>query len=112
MVKASLRAMDAMKEFAAKSLPELNTQLDYFTVSGASKRGWTAWDVAAVDTKRVMAVVPIVLDAINFVAVMHHQFRSYGAWSFALSDYTDMNLMSQIDNMGQLQENVDPFFYR
>ena len=40
--------------------------------------GWTAWDVAAVDTKRVIGVVPIVLDAINFVAVEHHQFRSYG----------------------------------
>ena len=32
------------------------------------------------DTKRVIGVVPIVLDAINFVAVEHHQFRSYGGY--------------------------------
>ncbi len=42
------------------------------------KTGWTAWDVAAVDSKRVIGVVPIVLDAINFATVEHHQFRSYG----------------------------------
>lgn len=39
MVKASLRAMDAMTDFVASALPELNTQLDYYTVAGASKRG-------------------------------------------------------------------------
>jgi PhoPQ-activated pathogenicity-related protein len=78
MVKASLRAMDTITEFMKVKLPELNTQLDYYAVAGASKRGWTTWDVGAVDPKRVMAIVPVVLDAINFVAVEHHQFRSYG----------------------------------
>jgi len=70
--------------------------------------------VGAVDPKRVVAIIPIVLDAINFVSVMHHQFKSYGAWSFALADYADMDIMSRIDhpNMVHLQENVDPFFYR
>jgi PhoPQ-activated pathogenicity-related protein len=113
MVKASLRAMDTITAFVSQKLPELNTQLDYYTVAGASKRGWTTWDVGAVDPKRVMAIVPIVLDAINFVAVEHHQFRSYGAWSYALVDYTDMNLTERFDdpNMVHLQENVDPFFY-
>lgn len=38
--------------------------------TGASKRGWTTWLVGAVDTTRVMAIVPIVLDAINFVKVI------------------------------------------
>lgn len=59
---------------------------------------WTSWDVGAVDPKRVVAIIPIVLDAINFVSVMHHQFKSYGAWSFALSDYADMDIMSRIDH--------------
>lgn len=80
MVKASLRAMDATTEFVAKKLPELHTQLDYYVVAGASKRGWTTWDVGAVDPKRVVAIIPVVLDAINFVAVEHHQFKSYGGW--------------------------------
>lgn len=70
MVKASLRAMDAITEFIAKSHPELEAQLDYYSVAGASKRGWTTWDVGAVDSGRVMAIVPIVLDAINFVEVV------------------------------------------
>lgn len=114
MVKASVRAMDAMKEFCQQSLPELKTSLDYFVVSGASKRGWTTWLVGAVDPARVMVIVPIVLDAINFVAVEHHQWRSYNGWSWALTDYTDMGLMSELDtpNMLLLQQNEDPFFFR
>jgi hypothetical protein len=114
MVKASLRAMDTITEFMKVKRPELNTQLDYYAVAGASKRGWTTWDVGAVDPKRVMAIVPVVLDAINFVEVEHHQFRSYGAWSYALSDYTDMNITARLDdpNMTKLQKNVDPFWYK
>jgi PhoPQ-activated pathogenicity-related protein len=114
MVKASLRAMDAMKEFTQYKFPELGTSLDYFGVSGASKRGWTTWLVGAVDPKRVMLIIPVVLDAINFVAVEHHEYQSYGGWSWALVDYTDMDIMSRMDtpNMLLLQQMEDPYFYR
>ncbi|KAJ1417345.1 PqaA type PhoPQ-activated pathogenicity-related protein, partial [Ochromonadaceae sp. CCMP2298] len=78
MVKATLRAMDTITAFVKAKFPEKDLSLDYYTVSGASKRGWTTWDVGAVDqTGRVAAIVPIVLDAINFVEVEHHQYRSY-----------------------------------
>jgi len=114
MVKASVRAMDAITEFVAQKLPELNCQLDYYSVSGASKRGWTTWLVGAVDPARVMAIAPVVLDAINFVAVEHHEFRSYGGWSYALQDYIDMNLTVRFDdpNMLTLQQMEDPYFYK
>ena len=114
MVKGSLRAMDAMTEFVSKKLPELETSLDYYVVAGASKRGWTTWDVGAVDPDRVVAIIPIVLDAINFVQVMHHQYQSYDGWTWALSDYLDMNIMSRLDepNMLTIQKMVDPYFYR
>ena len=114
MVKASVRAMDAMKEFCQYKFPEMGTSLDYFGVSGASKRGWTTWLVGAVDPSRVMLIIPVVLDAINFVAVEHHEFKSYGAWSFALTDYADMEIMTRIDdpNMLLLQQMEDPYFYR
>jgi PhoPQ-activated pathogenicity-related protein len=114
MVKASLRAMDASKEFILQKRPDLGVSLDYYVVSGASKRGWTTWLVGAVDPNRVKVIVPVVLDAINFVAVEHHEFRSYGAWSYALQDYTDMNLTMRFDdpNMKLLQEAEDPYFYR
>jgi PhoPQ-activated pathogenicity-related protein len=113
MVKASVRAMDAMNEFVTQELPQLGAQLDYFSISGASKRGWTTWLVGAVDPKRVMAIAPVVLDAVNFVAVEHHEFRSYGGWSYALQDYIDMHLTTRFDdpNMILLQQNEDPYFY-
>jgi hypothetical protein len=114
MVKASLRAMDAVTEFVAQKLPELGCQLDYYVVAGASKRGWTTWLVGVVDPTRVMAIVPIVLDAINFAAVEHHQWRSYNGWSWALADYYDMGIMTRLDTpeMLQLQQNVDPYFFK
>jgi PhoPQ-activated pathogenicity-related protein len=114
MVKASLRAMDAVTEFVAQKLPELGCQLDYYSVAGASKRGWTTWMVGAVDPTRVMAIIPVVLDAINFAEVEHHQWKSYGGWSWALHDYVEMDIMSRLDSpeMLQLQQNVDPFFFK
>ena len=93
--------------------------LDYFMVAGASKRGWTTWDVGVVDSTgpqpgRVAAIVPIVLDAINFVKTIHHQFRSYGNWSFALKDYTALNLTIDFESpaMPMLQTGIDPYFYK
>jgi len=114
MVKASVRAMDTIADFVAKKLPEKNLKLDYFTVAGASKRGWTTWLVGVVDPKRVMAMVPIVLDAINFVEVIHHQYRSYNGFSWALSDYTDMDILQRLDTpeMLLLQQNEDPYFFK
>jgi PhoPQ-activated pathogenicity-related protein len=102
-----------MKEFVIQELPQLGCELDYFSISGASKRGWTTWLVGAVDPKRVMAIAPVVLDAVNFVAVEHHEFRSYGGWSYALQDYIDMHLTTRFDdpNMILLQQNEDPYFY-
>ena len=113
MVKAVLRAMDTMTEFIAKTYPEEGYQLDYYTVAGASKRGWTTWLMGAVDPERVVAIVPIVLDAVNFVTVEHHQFKSYKGWSFALQDYYDMNITARFDsdNMKKLSEIEDPYYY-
>jgi PhoPQ-activated pathogenicity-related protein len=52
MVKASLRAMDAIQEFVKTKLPETGATCDYFSVAGASKRGWTTWLVGVVDPER------------------------------------------------------------
>lgn len=114
MVKASLRALDAITEFCAKQMPEQGLQIDYYTVAGASKRGWTTWLVGAVDPKRVVAIVPIVLDAINFVEFSHHQYKSYNGWADALGDYLDMNIMQRLDvpAMRSLQMQEDPYMFR
>jgi PhoPQ-activated pathogenicity-related protein len=114
MVKAALRAMDAVTEFTTKQMPELGVSLDYYSVAGASKRGWTTWLVGAVDPDRVKAIAPVVLDAINFVEVEHHQWRSYGGWTWALDDYINMDIMTRMDipQMKGLQYEEDPYFYR
>jgi len=104
--------MDTVTAYAANDLA-LDVQLDYYTVAGASKRGWTTWLMGAVDPDRVVAAVPIVLDAANFVKFAHHQYRSYGGWAVALEDYYDMNITERFDdpNMLKLQEIEDPYFY-
>lgn len=113
MVKAVVRAMDTMTDFVAKKFQAEGYQLDYYVIAGASKRGWTTWLMGAVDPDRVMAIVPIVLDAVNFVKVEHHQFQSYNGWSYALSDYYHMNITARFDspNMQKLSEIEDPYFY-
>jgi PhoPQ-activated pathogenicity-related protein len=92
--------------------------------------------VGAVDPNRVKLIAPVVLDAINFVTVEHHQYRSYGGWTYALSDYAEMNItyhfgrlsfslflripfyssltvsLQDDPNMLTLQEMEDPYFYR
>lgn len=45
--------------------------VEKFLVSGASKRGWTAWLVGGVDD-RVVAIAPIVMDMLNFQPVGGH----------------------------------------
>ena len=57
--------MDAVQEFLASD-QTANTggklKIEKFVVSGGSKRGWTTWLVGIVDP-RVMAIVPVVIDA-------------------------------------------------
>ena len=55
MVKSAVQAMDAVQAFAHQ---EYGQQIDRFVTGGASKRGWTAWLVGAVDP-RVQAIAPM-----------------------------------------------------
>jgi len=45
---------------------------------------------------------------------LHHMWRAYGGWTYALQDYVDMNITSRFDdpNMAKLQEMEDPYFYK
>ena len=68
MVKSGIRAMDAMQEFLATD--EAGKQkIERFVVAGGSKRGWTTWLIGAMD-KRVVAIIPLVIDALEFRS--HH----------------------------------------
>ncbi|MEI7933288.1 MAG: PhoPQ-activated protein PqaA family protein [Alphaproteobacteria bacterium] len=87
MVKSGTRALDAVQEFM-KSDAGGKIAVNKFVVSGGSKRAWTAWLVAAVD-KRVMGVIPIVIDALNSEEVTKHGFEAYGEFSSSLTDYVN-----------------------
>ena len=90
MVKSGVKAMDATQEFLASDAGG-RVKLEKFVVSGASKRGWTAWLVAATD-KRVVALMPLVIDALNSEAITKHHFEALGFFSPALDDYVEHGL--------------------
>src|SRR5690625_7952878 len=75
--------MDIIIEFTLmKSGPEIEN----FVVSGASKRGWTAWTTAIFDD-RVIAVAPAVIVLLNITPSFLHHWRALGEWyhAFAVS---------------------------
>lgn len=96
MVKAVKRAMDATEQFLAGrdlspakfegKVIDKGMKPDGFFVTGASKRGWTTWLIAAVDP-RVKAIAPVVIDVLNMEAQTPHHWASYGFWAPALRDY-------------------------
>ena len=85
MVKSAVRAMDAVQEFAKK---EWSFDIKNFTLTGASKRGWTTWLTASVDP-RVNAFAPMVIDTLNMSAQMKLQIESFGEFSEQIQDYTN-----------------------
>jgi PhoPQ-activated pathogenicity-related protein len=110
MVKASVRAMDAVQEFTAQ---QWAMNIETFTVAGASKRGWTAWLTAAADD-RVTALAPMAIDVLDIKSQLNHQKAVWGALSSEVSDYADLDLPDRLlsDAGRALLEIVDPYFYR
>jgi PhoPQ-activated pathogenicity-related protein len=110
MVKSALRAMDTLQMFARQ---EFDQSIERFVVSGASKRGWTSWLTAAVDT-RVVGFAPMVIDMLNMKAQLDWTEKMYGRQSDEISDYTDLNLHQKLDDppMQTLRAWVDPYSYR
>jgi len=113
MVKSGVRAMDAIQEFLASDAGG-KVSVDQFVVAGASKRGWTTWLVGVVD-KRVVAIMPMVIDALNSEVVTKHHFEAYGFFSDALDDYVDHGLFPHKIGTPEYQAVLkieDPYNYR
>ena len=110
MVKSVVRAFDAS---SAASEREWGKPLDRFTVIGGSKRGWTTWLTAAVD-RRVTAIAPIVIDALNMERHFPHQTEAWGAPSASIQPYTDLGLDRILASPqgSDLRQIVDPYTYR
>ncbi|GIW96790.1 MAG: PhoPQ-activated pathogenicity protein [Pirellulaceae bacterium] len=110
MVKAAVRGMDATIEAVHQ---QWGMRIESFTVTGASKRGWTTWLTGAIDP-RARAIAPMVIDMLNMEAQMRHQLASWGAYSEQIADYTELDLPNYLGTpRGRaLQAIVDPFAYR
>lgn len=112
MTKATVRAMDTVTAFCAS--PEGgNIKVDGFVVAGGSKRGWTTWTTAAVD-KRVVAIVPCVIDLLNIEPSMLHHYGAYGFWAPSIGDYTAFRIMdwNGTPEYRALMKIEEPFEYR
>ena len=112
MTKSAVTAMDAIQDYCAE-IPFFPVTINDFFVSGGSKRGWTTFLTAAVDD-RVMAIAPIVFDALNLVQSFRLHYGSYGEWSPAVHDYEDMGIFNYFTEpiVQDLMQIVDPFAYR
>lgn len=112
MTKAAVRAMDTVQAYAQTTAGGRRA-ITRFVVSGASKRGWTTWSTAIVDS-RVVAIMPIVIDMLNLEPSFVHHYRAYGAWAPAVDDYVRFGIM---DWMGtprfrELMALVEPYEFR
>ncbi len=113
MVKSGVRAMDAIQQFLASETGG-RVRIGEFVVAGGSKRGWTTWLVGAVDS-RVVAIAPLVIDALNSEAITRHHFEAYGFFSPALKDYVDHGLFPHKIGTPEYQAVLrieDPYNYR
>jgi PhoPQ-activated pathogenicity-related protein len=115
MAKSVMKAMQAVQEYTTQ---ESIAEIDGWLVSGASKRGWTAWMVGAAAEKctwcpKVEALAPIVPIVPNLRQGVHHMWEAYGGFTFAFNDYTAVNFTTQIDDEGtfELFKIVDPMSY-
>ncbi len=109
MVKSAVRGMDAVAEFGAK---HWGVKPDKFTLTGASKRGWTTWLTSAVD-RRVAALAPMVIDMLNLPEHIRLQLASWGKFSEQVHDYTERGIhVALLTPAGKrLLDAVDPARY-
>jgi PhoPQ-activated pathogenicity-related protein len=116
MTKSAVRAMDAVTEFCASEAAG-KVKVEKFVVSGGSKRGWTTWTAAAVEaltSKRVVAIVPFVIDMLNIEPSFQHHWRAYGFWAPAVKDYVDKDIMGWTGSKEYraLMKIEEPYEYR
>jgi PhoPQ-activated pathogenicity-related protein len=112
MTKAAVRAMDTITAFCASEAADPSV-VDRFFVAGGSKRGWTTWTTAAVDS-RVIAIAPIVIDLLNIEPSFVHHWKAYGFWAPAIGDYVALKIMdwSGTPEYRALMKIEEPFEYR
>lgn len=110
MTKSAIKAMDVVQEFSTKTL---NSKVNEFVVTGASKRGWTTWLTGAHD-KRVKAIAPMVIDVLNMPVSVEYHKTTWGDYSIQIEDYVDLGIAQKVNTPEgtKLVKMVDPYSYR
>lgn len=110
MVKTAVRAMDAVQEFSKENLQQ---DIASFTVTGASKRGWTTWLTGAMDA-RVEAIGPMVIDVLNMPVNLDYQVKVWEEYSIQIEDYVKLGIPQQVgtESGNDLTTMIDPYAYR
>ena len=118
MTKSAVRAMDTVTAYFEARGGNANSggtgpRIGRFVVAGSSKRGWATWTTAAAD-KRVVGIVPIVIDLLNVEQSFLHHHDVYGFWAPAIQSYVEMGIPDWFGSpqMRRLRQIVDPYEYR
>ncbi|WP_313710376.1 PhoPQ-activated pathogenicity-related family protein [Pseudomonas sp.] len=109
MAAAASRAMD----LAEQELGKQGLTVDRFIITGASKRGWSAWLTALAD-ERVMAIVPSVIDVADTSGMLAGLRKRYGGhWPLALGSYQQAGVLQQLGTPAfeRLMAMMDPMQY-
>jgi len=108
MVKSVVECFNVVQEF----LRDKGFDIKGYVPTGASKRGWTTWLVSTVDP-RVVGIIPIVFDNLNFQAQMKHQLDMWGDFSYKIGPYTERGYPQKVirGEGKDLLEIVDPYSY-
>ena len=116
-IPMAIAAQQAMT-LAQNILKHQHICINHFVVIGASKRGWATWMTALLD-HRVVALIPIVVDVLNFKKQIPHIYNVYAQhWPIALNDYYQQHLPEYANpnspfysNYLKLLQLEDPFTY-
>ncbi len=110
MVKTAVRAMDVVQAFAKENF---ETEISRFTISGASKRGWTTWLTGATDP-RVEAIGPMVIDVLNMPVSLDYQVEAWNEYSIQIEDYTELEIPQTVNSPDgdAITQMIDPYSYR
>ncbi len=113
MVKSGTAAMTAVQQLMASS-DGGSRRIDGFVVTGASKRGWTAWLVGLLD-QRVIGMIPIVINVLDVDATTRHHWETMGYFSPALNDYVNHRMIPYMigtPELDRINAIEDPLNYR
>ena len=94
----------------------ISQKIDGWTVSGASKRGWTSQLIAAVECEtcsKVIAMMPVVPVLPDLILDLHRSWQSYNGFTFALEPYMAVGIVPQMDGpeMKEAFQIIDPINY-